>query len=29
VQKERDRLAEGEAQIEHVEATLATLGWVF
>ncbi|HEY5870850.1 MAG TPA: class I tRNA ligase family protein, partial [Candidatus Tectomicrobia bacterium] len=26
VQKERDRLAEGEAQIEHVEATLAALG---
>jgi valyl-tRNA synthetase len=26
VQKERDRLAENEAQIEHVEATLAALG---
>ena len=26
VQKERDRLAEGEAQIENVEATLAALG---
>jgi valyl-tRNA synthetase len=26
VQKERDRLAESEAQIEHVEATLAALG---
>jgi valyl-tRNA synthetase len=26
VQKERDRLAEGEAQIEHVEAALAALG---
>ena len=26
VQKERDRLAEGEAQIAHVEATLAALG---